>query len=147
MSVSKSLAQLVLRFALSVPFWKSGMLKWTGFLRLNDTAVELFKSEFKLHLPGGPYAYPAPELMALLSACGEVAFPVLLMLGLGTRLAATGLLIMTCIVEITVPDGWPIHVTWAAMALALMCWGPGRFSIDRFVGTKFRALVAAPSAS
>jgi hypothetical protein len=33
-----SLTQLVLRLALAVPFWKSGILKWDGFLRLNDTA-------------------------------------------------------------------------------------------------------------
>ncbi len=49
--------------------------------------------------------------MAFLSGCGEVLFPVLLLLGLGTRFAALGLLFMTLIVEITVPDGWPIHLT------------------------------------
>jgi putative oxidoreductase len=125
-----SLAQLVLRLALAVPFWKSGILKWDGFLQLNDTAVDLFTDEFKLHLPGGPYDFPAPAVMAFLSGCGEIVFPVLLVLGLGTRFAASGLLFMTCIVELTVPDGWPIHITWAAMALAIMAWGPGRLSID-----------------
>ena len=45
-----SLVQLVLRVALAVPFWRSGMLKWDGFLRLNDTAVTLFSDEFMLHL-------------------------------------------------------------------------------------------------
>jgi putative oxidoreductase len=49
-----SLVQLVLRCALAVPFWRSGILKWDGFLQLNDTAVTLFTDEFKLHLPGGP---------------------------------------------------------------------------------------------
>jgi putative oxidoreductase len=49
-----SLVQLVLRFALAVPFWRSGILKWDGFLQLNDTAVTLFTDEFELHLPGGP---------------------------------------------------------------------------------------------
>ena len=68
--------------------------------------------------------------MAFLTGCGEIIFPVLLVLGLGTRFAALGLLFMTCIVELTVPDGWPIHITWAAMALAIMAWGPGRLSID-----------------
>ncbi len=120
----------MLRLALSVPFWKSGILKWNGFLQLNDTAVYLFSDEFKLHLPGGPYDFPAPAAMAFLSGCGEIIFPVLLVLGLGTRFAALGLLFMTCIVELTVPDGWPIHITWAAMALAIMAWGPGRLSID-----------------
>ena len=125
-----SLVQLVLRFALAVPFWKSGMLKWDGFLRLSDTAVTLFTDEFMLHLPGGPYPYPAPAVMAFLSGCAEVTFPVLLVLGLATRFAALGLLFMTLIVELTVPDGWPIHLTWAAMALALIAWGPGRVSLD-----------------
>jgi putative oxidoreductase len=129
-----SLTQLVLRIALAVPFWKSGILKWNGFLQLNNTAIYLFTDEFKLHLPGGPYDFPAPEVMAFLSGCGEIVFPVLLVLGLGTRFAATGLLCMTCIVELTVPDGWPIHITWAAMALGLMAWGPGRASIDHVLG-------------
>lgn len=131
-----SFVQLALRLALAVPFWKSGILKWQGFLRLNDTAVYLFSDEFKLHLPGGPYPFPAPAVFAFLSACGEVSFPVLLVLGLGTRFAAAGLLLMTCIIELTIPDGWPIHITWAAMALGIAAWGPGRVSIDYMLGDR-----------
>jgi putative oxidoreductase len=129
-----SIVQLVLRVALAVPFWRSGILKWGGFLRLNDTAVTLFTDEFMLHLPGGPYHYPAPTVMAFLSGCGEITFPILLILGLGTRFAALGLLFMTLIVELTVPDGWPIHLTWAAMALGIMAYGPGRVSLDHLIG-------------
>jgi putative oxidoreductase len=129
-----SVVQLVLRIALAVPFWRSGMLKWAGFLKLNDTAVTLFSDEFMLHLPGGPYHYPAPTVMAFLSGCGEIMFPILLVLGLGTRFAGLGLLFMTLIVELTVPDGWPIHITWAAMALAIMAYGPGRVSLDYLIG-------------
>ena len=125
-----SLVQFVMRVALAVPFWRSGVLKWSGFLKLSDTAVTLFADEFMLHLPGGPYHYPAPAVMAFLSGCGEITFPVLLVLGLATRFAALGLLLMTLIVELTVPGGWPMHITWAAMALGIMAWGPGRFSID-----------------
>lgn len=125
-----SLVQLVLRFALATPFWKSGILKWDGFLRLNDTAVSLFTDEFMLHLPGGPYPFPAPTVVAFLSGCAEITFPILLVLGLATRFAALGLLFMTLIVELTVPDGWPIHITWAAMALAIIAYGPGRISLD-----------------
>ena len=128
-----SLVQLVLRFALAVPFWRSGILKWDGFLRLNDTAVTLFTDEFMLHLPGGPYPFPAPAVMAFLSGCAEITFPILLVLGFATRIAALGLLFMTLVVELTVPDGWPIHITWAAMALAIMAWGPGRVSLDYLI--------------
>ena len=133
-----SLVQLVMRLALAVPFWRSGILKWNGFLKLSDTAVTLFSDEFMLHLPGGPYHFPAPAVMAFLSGCGEIMFPVLLVLGLGTRFAALGLLFMTLIVELTVPDGWPIHLTWAAMALGIMAWGPGRISIDHVVRSFLR---------
>ena len=132
-----SLVQLVMRVALAVPFWRSGILKWNGFGRLSDTAVTLFTDEFMLHLPGGPYHFPAPAVMAFLSGCGEIMFPVLLVLGLGTRFAALGLLFMTLIVELTVPDGWPIHLTWAAMALGIMAWGPGRISVDHLVRPVF----------
>jgi putative oxidoreductase len=123
------LVQLVLRIALAVPFWKSGILKWHGFLQLNDTAIDLFTQEFQLHLPGGPYPFPAPAVFAFLSGCGEVTFPVLLVLGFGTRFAAAGLILMTCIIELTVPEGWPIHLTWVAMA-------PGRISIDYLLGDR-----------
>jgi len=128
-----SLVQLVLRVALAVPFWRSGTLKWDGFLQLNDTAVMLFTDEFMLHLPGGPYPFPVPTLMAFLSGCGEIVFPILLVLGLGTRFAALGLLFMTLVVESTVPDGWPIHLTWAAMAIAIMAHGAGWLSLDAFM--------------
>lgn len=128
-----SMVQLVLRLALAVPFWRSGILKWAGFLKLSDTAVTLFTDEFMLHLPGGPYHYPVPTVMAFLSGCGEIMFPILLVLGLGTRFAALGLLFMTVIVELTVPDGWPVHITWAAMALGIMAYGPGLISLDHLV--------------
>ncbi|MHC2276486.1 putative oxidoreductase [Bradyrhizobium diazoefficiens] len=128
-----SMVQLVLRLALAVPFWRSGILKWNGFLKLSDVAVTLFTDEFMLHLPGGPYHYPIPTAMAFLSGCGEIMFPILLVLGLGTRFAALGLLVMTVIVELTVPDGWPVHITWAAMALGIMAYGPGRISLDHLL--------------
>ncbi|MGH6886980.1 MAG: DoxX family protein [Geminicoccales bacterium] len=126
-----SLTQLALRFGLAVPFWRSGVNKWDGFLQLNDVAVLLFSSEFKLHLPGGPYDFPAPAVMAFAAGSAEILLPVLLVLGLATRFAALGLLVMTLVVQLTVPDGWPLHLTWAAMALGIMAWGPGLLSLDR----------------
>ena len=128
-----SLTQLILRFGLAVPFWRSGVNKWDGFFQLNDVAILLFSSEFQLHLPGGPYPFPAPAVMAFAAGSAEVLLPVLLVLGLATRAAAFWLLLMTLIVQLTVPDGWPLHLTWAAMALGLMAWGPGRLSLDHLI--------------
>jgi putative oxidoreductase len=128
-----SLTQFVLRCGLAVPFWRSGVNKWDGFLQLNDVAVLLFSSELQLHLPGGPYSFPAPAVFAFAAGSAEILLPILLVLGLATRLAALGLLVMTLVVQLTVPDGWPLHVTWAAMALGIMSWGPGRVSLDHLI--------------
>jgi putative oxidoreductase len=73
--------------------------------------------------------------MANVSAIGEVALPVLLVLGLGTRYAALGLLGMTAIIQLTVPDGWMnFHLPWAAMELAILTFGPGRIALDYLLG-------------
>jgi len=130
-----SLTMLVLRVTLAAPFWKSGLTKWDGWFNLSFGARALFTDEFKLHIFGAEYPYPAPEAMAWASAVCEVAFPVLLVLGLGTRYAALGLLGMTAIIQLTVPDGWMnFHLPWAAMELALITFGPGRIALDYILG-------------
>jgi putative oxidoreductase len=80
-----------------------------------------------------------PELFAFLSGTAEVCLPVLLVLGLGTRFAAAGILVMTGIIQLTEPDGWAnFHLPWAAMALALVVFGAGRASLDAVVARRFR---------
>ena len=65
----------------------------------------------------------------------EVTFPIMLVLGLGARYAALGLLGMTAIIQLTVPDGWAnFHLPWAAMALAIMTFGPGKIALDYVLG-------------
>ena len=127
----QSLASLILRLALAVPFFKSGLTKWDGFLQLSDTPVLLFTEEFKLHLFGQAFDYPFPALMAWGSSMGEIILPIMLVLGLFTRLSAFGLLVMTAMIQLTIPDGWAnFHLPWAAMAIAIIAMGAGRFSLD-----------------
>ncbi|MEX2744513.1 DoxX family protein [Rhizobium mongolense] len=133
-SVPQSLPLLALRFALAIPFFKSGLTKWDGFLTLSQGARYLFEQEFKLHVFGSEIAYPFPLAMATAAGIGELILPVLLVLGLATRFAALGLLLMTAIIQLTIPDGWAnFHLPWAAMALALIVFGGGRIAIDPLV--------------
>lgn len=126
-----SLTSLVLRVALAVPFFKSGLTKWDGPFQLSETTYLLFQEEFKLHILGQQYSYPLPGLMAWGSGIAEIVLPILLVLGLGTRIAALGLLGMTAIIQLTVPSAWAnFHLPWAAMALAILCLGAGKFSLD-----------------
>ena len=69
---------------------------------------DLFTDEFKLLLPGGPYPFPVPTAMAFSVGCGEIAFPVLLVLGFGPGSRRSAFLFMTLVVELTVP-GWMAH--------------------------------------
>lgn len=127
-------ASLGLRLALAVPFFFSGLTKWDGFGRLSAGAVYLFTEEFRLHVFGAEIAYPAPHLVAALSGTAEIVLPILLVLGLATRWAALGLLAMTAVIQLTVPDGWAnFHLPWAAMAAAILVHGPGRVSLDRLL--------------
>jgi putative oxidoreductase len=131
--VPDSLVSLALRFGLAVPFFKSGLTKWTGFGQLSDSAILLFEEEFKFHIFGKIYDYPFPKLMAYGAGVAEILLPILLALGLFGRFAAFGLLIMTAVIQLTIPSGWSIHLTWAAMALAILVLGSGRLSADSLV--------------
>ena len=134
-SIPSALPLLLLRVALAIPFWRSGLTKWDGFLSLSSGARYLFTEEFRLHIFGQAFAYPAPLTMAFLAGLGEVILPVLLVLGLGTRFAALGILAMTAVVQLTVPDGLVnFHLPWFAMALALVVYGGGTLSTDRAIG-------------
>jgi putative oxidoreductase len=137
--MAEAVSLLLLRIALAVPFYFSGLTKWDGFLRLSDSAVFLFASEFKLNIFGRTFDFPYPLLSAFAAAMAEILLPVLLVIGLMTRFAAFGLLLMTAIIQLVVPDGWAnFHLPWAAMALALTIFGPGAFSADRVLSKYWR---------
>jgi putative oxidoreductase len=135
--IPPALPQLVLRIAVALPFLSSGLTKWEGFLQLSPAAAWLFANEFRLHLLGEQYPYPFPTLAAWLAGCAEIVLPALLLLGLGTRLAACGLLVMTGVIQLTVPEGWQnFHLPWAAMLLAILVHGPGAASLDHLIARR-----------
>src|SRR3546814_20946937 len=41
------------RIALAIPFFRSGLTRWDGFLSLSPAAAYLFEEEFKIHVLGG----------------------------------------------------------------------------------------------
>lgn len=141
--IPEDLVALMGRFSIAAVFWKSGQTKVEGFAvdlvdrslqlgwpRLSDSAVALFAEEYRLPVLG-------PETAAMLAALGEHLLPVLVLLGLGTRLASLGLLLMTAVIQILVyPDAYPTHGVWAAVLLYLMTRGPGRVSLDRLVAQR-----------
>jgi putative oxidoreductase len=128
-----ALVSLALRLGLAFPFYFSGLTKWDSFGKLSESAELLFTEEFKLHIFGSVIDYPFPYYSAFAAGVAEIIFPILLILGLFTRFAAFALLIMTAVIQITIPGGWPTHLTWAAMALGILAMGPGPISLDRIL--------------
>jgi putative oxidoreductase len=137
----------VLRLALAVPFFRSGLTRWDGFLSLSPSTVYLFEDEFKLHLFGALYNFPFPTVIAHLVAATEITLPILLVLGLGTRFAALALLAMTGVIQLVVPEGWAnFHLPWAGLALGIMALGPGPLSLDAFIDWARRRRVGRAAA-
>lgn len=132
------------RFSIAAIFWKSGQTKVQGFAidivsgqfefglpRLSDSAIELFRSEYKLPLI-------SPEVAAPLAAFAEHVFPVLILFGLATRFSALALLVMTLTIQLLVyPDAYPTHGVWATVLVFLIARGPGMLSLDHLLSRKF----------
>jgi putative oxidoreductase len=126
---------LVLRLTLARPFFASGLTRWDGWFTLSFGTKILFAQEYKLHVFGAEIPFPMPELVAAMASTAEIVLPILVAFGLLTRWAALGLLCMTAVIQLTYPDAWrDYHLPWAAMALAIMTFGPGLISIDRLLG-------------
>lgn len=149
--VPHSFIALVGRFSIAAVFWQSGQTKVEGFAidlvhgtfdlgipRLSDSAIALFKEEYRL-------PFIAPEYAAPMAAFAEHLFPILLLVGLATRFSALALLAMTLVIEVFVyPDAYPTHGVWAAALLYLIARGPGVVSIDRWIAARY-GLPPAPA--
>lgn len=132
-----TIASLALRFALGIPFFRSGLTKWDGFLQLSPSTNFLFANQYKLNIFGTAYPFPFPDLMAYAAGLGEIIFPVLLFVGLATRFAALGLLFMAGVIFLVAPHTWAAEqLPWSAMALALIAFGAGKISLDYLIARR-----------
>ncbi|MBA1291149.1 DoxX family protein [Pseudomonas japonica] len=121
---------LVARLGIASVFFLSGRTKVEGLLTITPSTYDLFQSEYALPLI-------SPYLAAHLATYAEHLFPLLLLLGLGTRLSALALLGMTTVIEVFVyPDAWATHLSWAGLLLLLIARGGGNASLDRLLGVR-----------
>lgn len=121
----ESLLLLVARLGIAAVFFQSARTKVEGWLTITDSTRYLFENDYKL-------PFVSPEIAAPMATYSEHLFPIMLVLGLGTRFAALALLGMTTVIEVFVyPDAWPTHLSWAAILLPLVAKGGGALSLDR----------------
>lgn len=134
----QSLFALALRLYVGWQFFKSGLLKLDDW----GSTVFLFTEEY--HVPLLP-----PEAAAVAGTFGEIVFPVLLGLGLCTRLAAIGMsavnvMAVVAYSEVLLSPGFEgalgQHVLWGTMLLVTMIYGPGRLSLDALLAPAGRRI-------
>ncbi len=127
-AVPESALALLLRFGVATPFFLSGRTKVEGLLTLSPSTFYLFRETYRVPLL-------PPDMAAYLAAYAEHLLPLLVVLGLLTRAAAAGLLVMTLVIQLfVVPGGWPTHLLWAGPLAYLLARGPGPASLDRRLG-------------
>jgi putative oxidoreductase len=131
------LALLLARLYVAHAFFLSGLTK----IRDWDTTLALFADEY--HVPLLP-----PEVAAVAGTTGELVLPVLLALGLAGRFSAMGLFVLNIVAVLSLQEiadaALQQHVFWGSLLAGLVLWGPGRWSLDRFVVPRFLGLEPMP---
>lgn len=120
-----ALFQLLFRICIGAVYWNAGLTKIASW----QTTITLFRDEYQVPvLPPGLAAYMATSI--------ELTCPVLLFLGLATRLATLPMLGQALVIQVFVyPENWIEHLTWAALLLFILTRGPGPISLDRFLSS------------
>ena len=128
---------LAIRVLVARDFFMAGLTK----IRDWDTTLALFQDEY--HVPVLP-----PELAAIGGTFGELFFPVLLVLGLGTRFAALGLSLVNVMAVVSywhvlkdLEPALAMHVTWAILLLVPLFHGPGKISLDAWIWRRWGPVV------
>lgn len=129
--LARDITLLFLRIGFGAVFFRSYQTKVEDgtLFELTDTTYFLFEEEYA--------GVPIPaDIAAPLATYAEFFLPLLLLLGLGTRVAAAGLVMMTLVIQLFVyPDAWwNPHMNWVAMGLILIVFGPGRIALDHVIG-------------
>ena len=128
-----SVIALASRIAVADVFWRSGRTKVNG-LSIREETFYLFREEYKVPLL-------PPDLAATLSTIGEHVFPILLVIGLASRLSALGLFGMTLVIQLfVVPGGWPEHILWLSLLTLIIARGPGAISLDHLIWNRRPAM-------
>ncbi len=123
------LGDLVIRLWVAQAFWMSGLTKIQSF----DTTIQLFENEYQVPLL-------PPVVAAYAGTFTELFFPVLLVLGLGGRFAALVLFVFNIIAVMSYPElndaGLFQHQAWGLALLILLLHGPGKLSLDHWIGKR-----------
>jgi putative oxidoreductase len=131
--IPHALIGLAGRLSLAWIFWTVGRARMGGswnVLEPRGITISMLRGGYDIpQIPAGAAA------VAIQTA--ELVLPVLLAIGLASRFAALGLLVLIAVFEIFVQPGpYALHGAWAAILLMIMKYGPGSLSLDHALGRR-----------
>jgi putative oxidoreductase len=122
-------------FALAVRLYVACVFFMSGLTKIRDWNITLALFENEYHVPLLPSAWAAG-----LGTSAELALPVLLALGLGSRAAAIALFVFNIVAVVSYPElsdaGLKDHMLWGALMLVTFFYGPGRLSLDAWIAAR-----------
>lgn len=132
-----SIIQLAGRIGVGATFFKAGLLKYQSW----EFTVKLFEEEYRVPLLD-------PAVAAGIATVHELTIPILLFLGLATRVATIPLLGMITVIQLFVyPNAYNEHLVWGSILVLLLTRGPGVVSVDYLIErllTRRQKLAAVP---
>ena len=94
--------------------------------------MKLFEEEYRVPLLD-------PAVAARIAMVQELTIPILLFVGLATRIATIPLLGMIAVIQLFVyPNAYNEHLVWGAILVLLLTRGPGVFSVDYLIARAMR---------
>lgn len=119
------------------PFALLGLRLWVGWVFFRSGLVKLEDMESTVALFQYEYAVPLipPVLAAYAATFFELACPVLLLFGFGTRAACLPLLAMTAVIYFTYDTRNEV-LDWALFLVTILASGAGKLSLDHVIRQK-----------
>lgn len=121
---------------LFVRYWVASAFFYSGLTKINTWSSTLFLFKHEYHVP-----LLSPEVAAYLGTAAELILPVLIILGLGGRLAPFALFIFNIVAVISYPylltDAGAIalkdHIYWGLLLAMLCVYGYSKLSMDHII--------------
>ena len=134
LDLAAPLFDLGVRLWVAWVFFKSGLSK----IQTWDSTLMLFEYEYQVPLL-------PPDIAAYAGTAAELSLPVLVAIGLASRMSALALFVLNAVAVIAYSSflfgdngaaGLQQHIMWGVMLLITVFHGPGKLSLDHWLCKK-----------
>ncbi len=139
-AIARLLDLLAPLFDLGVRLWVAWAFFKAGLSKIQSWDSTLMLFEYEYEVPLLP-----PDIAAYTGTAAELSLPILIAIGLASRLSALGLFVFNIVAVIAYSSflfgdngaaGLQQHILWGVMLLISVFHGPGKLSLDHLLCKK-----------